>query len=37
MLGDKTDVAVFIDFENIYISVHNLYDTDPNFEYVMDK
>ena len=37
MLGDKTDVAVFIDFENIYISVHNRYDTDPNFEYVMDK
>lgn len=37
MLEEKTDVAVFIDFENIYISVHNRYDTDPNFEYVMDK
>ncbi|NIN64259.1 MAG: NYN domain-containing protein, partial [Anaerolineae bacterium] len=33
----RTDVAVFIDFENIYISVHNKYDADPNFEYVMDK
>jgi uncharacterized protein (TIGR00288 family) len=37
MLEENTDVAVFIDFENIYISVHNRYDTDPNFEYVMDK
>jgi uncharacterized protein (TIGR00288 family) len=31
------DVAVFIDFENIYISVHDRHDADPNFEYVMDK
>jgi uncharacterized protein (TIGR00288 family) len=30
------DVAVFIDFENIYISVRNRYDTNPNFESVMD-
>jgi uncharacterized protein (TIGR00288 family) len=37
MQNDQTDVAVFIDFENIYISVHNRYDADPNFEYVMDK
>lgn len=37
MVEEKTDVAVFIDFENIYISVHNRYDADPNFEYVMDK
>lgn len=34
---EKGDVAVFIDFENIYISVHNKYDTDPNFESIMDK
>ncbi len=30
------DVAVYIDFENIYISVRNRYDTNPNFESVMD-
>jgi uncharacterized protein (TIGR00288 family) len=34
---EKGDVAVFIDFENIYISVHNQYDTDPNFESIMEK
>ncbi len=34
---EKSDVAVFIDFENIYISVHNKYDTDPNFESIMDR
>ena len=34
---EKGDVAVFIDFENIYISVHNKYDKDPNFESIMDK
>jgi len=34
---EKGDVAVFIDFENIYISVHNKFDTDPNFESIMDK
>ena len=34
---EKGDVAVFIDFENIYISVHNKHDTDPNFESIMDK
>jgi uncharacterized protein (TIGR00288 family) len=37
MQENQKDVAVFIDFENIYISVHNNYDADPNFEYVMDK
>jgi uncharacterized protein (TIGR00288 family) len=30
------DVAVFIDFENIYISVRNRYDSNPNFESIMD-
>jgi uncharacterized protein (TIGR00288 family) len=30
------DVAVFIDFENIYISVRSRYDTNPNFETIMD-
>lgn len=33
----KIDVAVFIDFENIYISVRNKYDVNPNFESLMDK
>lgn len=37
MADNRTDVAVFIDFENIYISVQHKYDADPNFEYVMDK
>jgi uncharacterized protein (TIGR00288 family) len=30
------DVAVYIDFENIYISVRNRYDANPNFESIMD-
>jgi len=30
------DVAVFIDFENIYISVRSKYDSNPNFESIMD-
>jgi uncharacterized protein (TIGR00288 family) len=30
------DVSVFIDFENIYISVRNRYDANPNFESIMD-
>lgn len=34
--GSGTDVAVFIDFENIYISVRNRYETNPNFESIMD-
>lgn len=33
----KIDVAVFVDFENIYISVRNKYDVNPNFESIMDK
>lgn len=32
----RGDVAVFIDFENIYISVRNRYDANPNFESIMD-
>lgn len=35
--GRPVDVAVFIDFENIYISVRNKYDVNPNFESIMDK
>jgi len=31
------DVAVFIDFENIYISAREKYGTNPNFEYIMDQ
>lgn len=30
------DVAVFIDFENIYISVRNRFETNPNFESIME-
>lgn len=30
------DVAVFIDFENIYISTREKYKTNPNFEYITD-
>lgn len=33
----RGDVAVFIDFENIYISVRNQYDANPNFESIMDQ
>jgi len=35
--GLGTDVAVFIDFENIYISVRNRYETNPNFESIMEQ
>ncbi len=34
--GYSGDVAVFIDFENIYISVRNRYEANPNFESIMD-
>jgi uncharacterized protein (TIGR00288 family) len=34
---NQNDVAVFMDFENIYISVRNRYDANPNFESIMDK
>jgi uncharacterized protein (TIGR00288 family) len=33
----RGDVAVFVDFENIYISVRNRYNVNPNFESIMDK
>ncbi len=33
----REDIAVFLDFENIYISLRNTYDATPNFEYIMDK
>jgi uncharacterized protein (TIGR00288 family) len=33
----RADVAVFIDFENIYISVRNRHDVNPNFELIMDQ
>jgi uncharacterized protein (TIGR00288 family) len=31
------DVAIFVDFENIYISTRDKYGTNPNFEYIMDR
>lgn len=31
------DVAVFIDFENIYISTREKYGSNPNFEYIMER
>lgn len=34
--NQANDVAVFIDFENIYISVRNRYEANPNFESIMD-
>ncbi len=33
----KQDVAVFIDFENIYVSVREKFDATPNFEALMEK
>lgn len=33
----RKDVAVFIDFENIYVSVRDKLDTNPNFEIIMDR
>lgn len=35
--GRRGDVAVFIDFENIYISVRNKYEANPNFESIMEQ
>lgn len=32
----RRDVAVFIDFENIYVSVRDKLDSNPNFEIIMD-
>jgi len=34
---NERDVAVFIDFENIYISVQQIYNTNPKFENIMEK
>jgi uncharacterized protein (TIGR00288 family) len=36
-MPENHDVAVFIDFENIYISVRNIYDANPNFESIREK
>lgn len=33
----RSDVAVFIDFENIYVSVRDKLDANPNFEIIMDR
>jgi uncharacterized protein (TIGR00288 family) len=33
----QTDVAVFIDFENVYVSVREKLDASPNFESIMDR
>jgi uncharacterized protein (TIGR00288 family) len=34
---NRSDVAVFIDFENIYVSVRDKLDANPNFEIIMDR
>ncbi len=31
------DVALFIDFENVYIAVRDIYGQNPNFEYITEK
>lgn len=31
------DVAIFLDFENVYISVRQVYKQNPNFEIIMEK
>jgi uncharacterized protein (TIGR00288 family) len=33
----RADVAVFIDFENVYVSVREKLDATPNFESIMDR
>ncbi len=33
----RADVAVFVDFENIYVSVREKFDAQPNFELIMDR
>lgn len=33
----RPDVAIFIDFENIYVSVHEKLDESPDFESIMDR
>ncbi|NJP05909.1 MAG: NYN domain-containing protein [Chloroflexaceae bacterium] len=34
---NQHDVAVFIDFENVYVSVRDKLDANPNFESIMDR
>lgn len=34
---NRVDVAVFIDFENVYVSVRDKLDANPNFESIMDR
>ncbi|HEX6289253.1 MAG TPA: NYN domain-containing protein [Herpetosiphonaceae bacterium] len=33
----RSDVAVFVDFENVYVSVREKFDATPNFEMIMDR
>lgn len=33
----RADVAVFVDFENVYVSVREKFDAQPNFELIMDR
>ncbi|HEU5090438.1 MAG TPA: NYN domain-containing protein, partial [Roseiflexaceae bacterium] len=33
----RSDVAVFIDFENVYVSTRDKLDANPNFEMIMDR
>src|SRR5258705_5472375 len=35
--NNRPDVAVFIDFENVYVSVRDKLDANPNFESIMDR
>lgn len=35
--NSRLDVAVFIDFENVYVSVRDKLDVNPNFEIIMDR
>lgn len=35
--NQRLDVAVFIDFENVYVSVRDKLDVNPNFEIIMDR
>lgn len=35
--NSRPDVAVFIDFENVYVSVRDKLDANPNFESIMDR
>lgn len=33
----RKDVALFLDFENVYIAVRGVYDQNPNFESIVEK